>query len=69
MAWQQGRSAKHPADITVVLSFMLAGFGSGPFDVDYVTTRAAQIGADAAALWQEVLGRAQRQTPNETPRF
>lgn len=69
MAWQEGRSAKHPADIAVVLSFMLAGFGSSPFDVDYVTTRAAQIGADAAALWQELLGRAQRQTPNETPRF
>jgi hypothetical protein len=69
MAWQQGRSAKHPADIAVVLSFMLAGFGLSPFDVDYVTTRAAQIGADAMALWQELLGRAQRQTPNETPRF
>ncbi|HSN77575.1 MAG TPA: hypothetical protein VL334_21085 [Anaerolineae bacterium] len=69
MAWQEGRSAKHPADIAVVLSFSLSGFSSGPFDVDYVTTRAGQIGADALALWMELFARAQRQVSEETPAF
>ncbi len=69
MAWQQGRSAKHPADIAVVLSFMLAGFSAGPFDVDYVTAQAMAIGEDALALWLELLGRTRRQLPDDTPRF
>ena len=69
MAWQQGHSAKHPADIAVVLSFALGGFNASPFDVDYVTARATQIGADALALWLKLLGRAQRQISDETPLF
>ncbi len=69
MAWQQGRSAKHPADIAVVLSFVLGGFSADPFDVDYVTARATQIGSEALALWLDLLGRTQRQVPGEAPRF
>jgi len=69
MAWQQGRSAKHPADIAVVLTFTLGGFISSPFDADYVTTRAAQIGADALALWHDLLERTQRHSADETPCF
>ncbi len=69
MAWQQGRSAKHPADIAVVLSFVLGGFSADPFDVDYVTARATQIGSEALALWLELLGRTQRRVPGEAPRF
>ena len=69
MAWQQGRSAKHPADIDVVLSFVLGGFSANPFDVDYVTARAAHIGNDTLALWTELLGRTQRHTADDAPRF
>ena len=69
MAWQQGRSAKHPADIAVVLALSLAGFGSSPFDVDYVTTRAAQIGADALALWHGAARTRPAPNSDETPRF
>jgi len=69
MAWQQGRSAKHPADIAVVLSFVLGGFSASPFDIDYVTARATEIGVDALALWLEMLGRTRRQLPDDTPRF
>ena len=69
MAWQQGRSAKHPADIAVVLSFALGGFSADPFDVDYVTAQATQIGTEALALWLELLGRTQRRVPGEAPRF
>jgi hypothetical protein len=69
MAWQEGHSAKHPADIAVVLAFSLGGFISSPFDADYVTTRAAQIGADALALWHDLLERMQRHSADETPCF
>jgi hypothetical protein len=69
MAWQEGHSAKHPADIAVVMSFSLSGFSSNPFDMEYVTARAAQIGTEALTLWQELAGRIQRHAPDETPRF
>jgi hypothetical protein len=69
MAWQQGRSAKHPADIAVVLTFTLGGFSSSPLDVDYVTVRAAQIGADALALWHGLLERTPQHGPDDAPRF
>lgn len=69
MAWQEGRSAKHPADIAVVLAFSLGGFSSSPFDVDYITNRAAQIGADALVLWHDLLERTQRHSADETPCF
>ena len=69
MAWQQGRSAKHPADIAVVLVFSFGSFSSSPLDVDYVTTRAAQIGADALALWHGLLERTQSHNADEAPRF
>jgi len=69
MAWQEGRSAKHPADIAVVLAFSLGGFSSSPMDVNYITTGAAQIGADALALWHELLERTQRHSADEMPCF
>ncbi len=69
MAWQQGRSAKHPADIAVVLAFTLGGFSSSPLDIDYVTTKAAQIGADALALWHGMLERTPQHSGDEAPRF
>ena len=68
MAWQQGRSAKHPANIAVVLSLFVGWFNASPFDVDYVTVRAAQIGADALALWHETARtRIQRHSISGTP--
>jgi hypothetical protein len=69
MAWHEGRSAKHPADIAVVLAFTLGGFSSSPLDIDYVTTKAAQIGADALALWHGLLERTPRHSADEAPRF
>jgi hypothetical protein len=69
MAWHEGRSAKHPADIAVVLAFTLGGFSLSPFDVDYVTARVAQIGADALVLWMNLLGETRSQISGNTPRF
>jgi len=69
MAWQEGRSAKHPSDIYVVLSFMLGGLSDAGFDVDYVTRRAAQIGQDALELWQRLVARVQEENAGDHPRF
>jgi hypothetical protein len=69
MAWHEGRSAKHPADIAVVLAFTLGGYSLSPFDVDYVTARVAQIGADALVLWMNLLGETRSQISGNAPRF
>lgn len=58
MAWQEGRSAKHPADIREMLVFILSGLSDEELDLDYVSTRAAQLGAEAVELWQALLNRA-----------
>jgi hypothetical protein len=59
LAWQEGRSPKHPQDIYVILNFMLAGLGQTTLSTGYITTRAARIGSDALSLWQELLSRAE----------
>jgi hypothetical protein len=59
LAWQAGRSQKHPQDIYVVLNFMLAGLGPTTLDTDAITTRAARIGPETLSLWQELLSRAE----------
>ena len=67
MAWQEGRSAKHPADIFAVLNFMLAGFGQTDFDLEYITQQAARIGNEALAMWRELLARAQDEMEKRPP--
>ena len=59
MAWQEGRSAKHPADIREMLVFILSGLGDGELDLNYITTRAAQLGTEVAELWQMLFNQAQ----------
>jgi len=69
MAWQEGRSAKHPADIYIVLNFMLAGLGQTELDTDYIAKRAADIGNEALALWRKLLTRAQKEVEQRPPPF
>lgn len=58
-----------PQGREVVLDFVLSGFSDNPFDVDYVTSRAAQIGTDALALWHSLLERTQRRSAGAAPLF
>jgi hypothetical protein len=58
MAWQEGRSAKHPADIREMLVFILSGLSDEELDLGYVSTRAAQVGTEAGELWQVLLNQA-----------
>jgi hypothetical protein len=60
-AWQEGRSNKHPADIYVMLNFLLAGLGPTQIDLDDVARQAARIGSEAVRLWHELLIRSQAQ--------
>ena len=58
MAWQQGRSAKHPSDIREMLVFSLGGLSGETLDLDYVATRAVRLEPEATDLWFQVLKRA-----------
>lgn len=69
MAWQTGRSAKHPADIYTVLSFILSGLTDLELDIAYVTGRAARIGEDAMGLWLSLLDRVERELAEAGPSF
>ena len=69
MAWQTGRSAKHPADIYTVLSFILSGLADLELDIAYVTGRAKRIGEDAMGLWLSLLDRVKRELAAEGPSF
>lgn len=51
MAWQEGRSDKHPGDIREMLAFALSGLSDEPLDIDYISLWAARLGADVAQLW------------------
>lgn len=57
-AWQEGRSAKHPADIREMLVFILSGLSDQDLDLDYVSARAAQLGTEALELWHTLLEQA-----------
>jgi hypothetical protein len=69
MAWQEGRSAKHPADIFAILNFMLAGFGQIDFNPEDITKQATRVGNEALALWRELLDRARDEADNRPPPF
>lgn len=69
MAWQEGRSNKHPSDIYVVLSFVLSGLADMPFDANYVSRRAASIGADALQLWNAILSLVRAELDEMGPLF
>ena len=59
MAWQEGRSAKHPADICEMLVFVLSGLSDEGLDLGYVSVRAARLGTEVADLWHRLLDQAQ----------
>ena len=54
MAWQEGRSDKHPSDIREMLVFALSGLSDEPLDIGYINLWAARMGPDAAQLWNNL---------------
>jgi len=54
MAWQEGRSDKHPGDIREMLAFALSGLSDELLDTGYISLWAARLGTDAAQLWNRL---------------
>jgi hypothetical protein len=66
MAWQEGRSDKHPSDIREILAFALSDMSDEPLDMGYISLWAARLGADVASLWNRLRQQAEediRQRP------
>ncbi|CUS03650.2 protein of unknown function [Candidatus Promineifilum breve] len=54
MAWAEGRSYRHLADIyeMMVFHYLQAGLGTSSFDETYVNDRAAALGEDVDLQWR-----------------
>lgn len=57
LAWQEGKSAKHPNDIHEIAFFCLSGLNTEVLDVGYITASANRFGEDAGGLWRMILER------------
>jgi hypothetical protein len=57
-AWQEGRSAKHPADIHAMLVFALSGLSDVALDRQAITVAAMSLGPDVVELWHALQERA-----------
>jgi hypothetical protein len=57
-AWNEGHSAKHPADIRELLVFSLSGLGDETIALEEITSQAATLGASIADLWTLLRGQA-----------
>ncbi len=55
LAWQQGRSGKHPADIREMLVFSLSDFAEDDLDLAYLAPRVARLEPETRSLWHELL--------------
>lgn len=55
MAWREGRSAKHPADIREMLGFILGGLSDEDLDLEYVSIQAGRLGTEVLDLWRALL--------------
>lgn len=59
MAWQEGRSDKHPSDIREMLVFALSGLSDEPLDVGYISQWSVRMGPEVAQLWNGLRRRAE----------
>ena len=57
-AWQEGRSAKHPADIHAMLVFALSGLSDVELDRQAIIVAATSLGPDVVKLWHALQERA-----------
>jgi len=60
MAWQEGRSDKHPSDIREMLAFALSGLSDEPLDIGYINLWAARLGPEVSQLWNGLRQQAER---------
>jgi len=60
MAWQEGRSDKHPGDIREMLAFALSGLSDELLDIGYINLWAARLGPEVAQLWNGLRQQAEK---------
>ena len=65
-AWDEGRSAKHPADIYAMLVFALSGLSDVELDLGAIAAAATRLGPDAAELWRSLRARAEAEVERHT---
>lgn len=53
-AWNEGHSAKHPADIRDLLVFALSGLSDVPIGLEYITSHVSGLGVSVVQLWTEL---------------
>jgi len=64
-AWNEGQSAKHPADIYSMLLFLIGEDTDIPFDPRIVSVAVARTSIDALKLWDELVARAQEEVAKQ----
>jgi hypothetical protein len=65
-AWDEGRSAKHPADIHAMLVFALSGLSDVELDLGAIGVAAARLGSETAELWYSLRARAEAEVQRRT---
>ena len=58
IAWNEGRSDKHPKDIHAMLVFDLNGSSDLAIDYDMITQEAKRLGKETLDMWNQVLAKA-----------
>jgi hypothetical protein len=69
IAWNEGRSNKHPEDIFAILFFCLRGFSNHKVDIEEIADQAARLGPETLDMWLKTLARARKEIEKgDTPR-
>ena len=58
VAWNEGRSDKHPKDIRAMLVFDLSGSSDLAIDYETITKEARRLGKETLDMWNQVLAKA-----------
>jgi hypothetical protein len=65
LAWAEGESSKHPADISSILIFLLSDEDEMSYDFSIISEAARRMGGEVVNLWQELLARAQKEVSQQ----
>ena len=58
VAWNEGRSDKHPKDIRAMLVFDFSGSSDLAIDYEMITQEAKRLGKETLDMWNQVLAKA-----------
>jgi hypothetical protein len=61
VAWNEGRSDKHPKDIHTMLAFDLSGSSDLPIDYETIAQEAKRLGQETFEMWNRVLANAKEE--------